>query len=102
MQTRIDAAGWPVPVHILGVNGAGLESGNAFICDGRDIPWLQDTAATDAWAAWHVTYRDVIVLDQRNVPIATYNLTEHDLADSANFAALMDTLRLAAGGEAAP
>ena len=100
MQTRIDAAGWPVPVHILGVNGPGLESGNAFICDGRDIPWLQDTAAADVWGAWNVTYRDVIVLNQENEPIAVYNLTEHGLNDPANFAALMDTLRAAAGGTA--
>ncbi len=102
MQQRIDAAGWPVPVQILGVNAVGQEGANARACDGRDIPWLQDTADQNAWAAWAVTWRDVVILNEQNEPIGVYNLTAHDLADSTNFDELMGMLRQAAGGGAAP
>ena len=34
-------------MRILGVNAAGQEAGNALMCDGRTLPWLQDTQAAD-------------------------------------------------------
>jgi hypothetical protein len=40
MQNDLDANYLQLDIRILGVNGAGLESGNAFITSGRDIPWL--------------------------------------------------------------
>lgn len=66
-------------VHLLGVNEAGHESANATATAGRDIPWLQDTATMSAWAAWSVTYRDVIILDKRQELFAVYNLTSNNL-----------------------
>jgi len=102
MQKQIDAAGWPVPVRILGVNAAGEEDGNAYACNGRDIPWLQDTSAENAWGRWAVTWRDVVILDEQNEPIGVYNLTAHSLADSTSYAELMGILRRAAGGGTAP
>jgi hypothetical protein len=81
---------------ILGVNAVGSEAGNDAICTGRDLPWLQDTADQHVWSQWQVTYRDVIVLDEDNGRIEVYNLTDHDLSDPANYAALL-ALLLAAG-----
>ena len=96
MQQEIDGEGWPVEVHILGVNASGQESQNAAACAGKDIPWLQDTASQDVWGAWGVTWRDVVILDQDNVPIGVFNLTGHDLAEPANYSELKSMLQTAA------
>lgn len=92
MQKELSAVPTKVPIAILGVNGAGSESGNASMTAGRTLPWLQDTTAANVWALWAVTYRDVVVLDADNFPVAVYNLTVHDLGVPANFAALKTLL----------
>jgi len=102
MQKEIDAMGLPVEVRILGVNGMGLESGNATACDGRDIPWLQEVPLEPVWSDWAVTYRDVVILDERNVRVGVYNLTANNLGDPARYAELKAMLVGFAGGEAAP
>jgi hypothetical protein len=93
MQPEIDDMGLPVEVRIFGVNGEGLELGNASICEGRDIPWLQDTSKENVWQQWDVTYRDVVILDPENVPVAVYNLSFHDLSIPANYDSLETLLR---------
>ena len=98
MQKELDGLGLPVAVGILGVNGACCGSGNAAACEGRDIPWLQETSDQPVWASWQVAYRDVVVLDQDNVPLAVYNLTAHDLWDPAHYEELKALLVAAAGG----
>ena len=70
----------PPAVHILGVNQLGHESANDLVCQGRDLPWLQETLDDQVWNKWKVTYRDVVVLDRNNRPAAVFNLTVHDLA----------------------
>jgi len=92
MQDDLDAMGLPVEVEILGVNAVGLENGNPIITMGRDIPWLQSTAAVDPWALWNVTYRDVIILDEQGYEVAVYNLTVHDLGIQANYDELLGML----------
>jgi len=82
----------PVDIEILGVNQIGHEAGNPGMCDGRDLPWLQDTPEQHVWSQWRVTYRDVVILDRDNAVAAVFNLTEHDLADPAEYAALRDLL----------
>jgi len=79
------------------VNRAGYEAGNAAICNGRTIPWLQETADDHVWEAWMVTYRDVVILDENNMVVDVYNLTEHDLTDPADRDALKKKLRNAGG-----
>ncbi len=86
-----------MPIQILGINAAGLESGNPSITAGRALPWLQDTPEANVWAAWQVTFRDVVILDTENRPVAAYNLTVHDLADPASYAELKQLLTDAAG-----
>ena len=73
---------------IVGLNEAGFESGNDTITEGRDLPWLQDTAETDVWAAWAIEYRDVVVLDEDNRLLTVVNLTEEDLAEDDAYDAL--------------
>lgn len=61
-----------------------------------DLPLLQDTVAESAWHYWDVEYRDVVVLDELNVPVAVYNLTDNDLAISSNYYELLGILYSAA------
>jgi len=100
MQQELDAMLPPVPIRLLGVNEAGQESGNATITEGRDLPWLQDTAEAKVWSSWGVTYRDLVVLDGDNLPIAVYNLTEHDLASPTSYQELRQLLIDASVAEA--
>lgn len=83
----------PGAIAILGVNAAGQEGGNAVAVKERTIPWLQDTPEVDAWGSWHVTWRDVVVLDQKNDVRAVFNLTEHDLNNPDNYQALKQLLQ---------
>jgi hypothetical protein len=97
MQKEIDAMGAPADIAILGVNQLGHERANATACEGKDLPWLQETPEELVWSRWEVAYRDVVILDRDNVRTAVYNLTEHDLADPANYEALK-ALLLGGGG----
>jgi hypothetical protein len=96
MQAEIESMGTPRPVRILGVNAAGQESDNALICEGRSIPWLQDTAEQSVWSSWQVTYRDVVILDAENRVLQAYNLTSHNLGVPANYTELKNKLLAAA------
>ena len=96
MQNEFEQEDTPLDVRLLGVNERGEESGNAAAVAGKTIPWLQDTAEVQAWARWGVVFRDVIVLDGENRVVAVYNLTEHSLGNSGNYAELKSILRNAA------
>ncbi len=92
MQSELDDMDLEVPIAILGINEAGYESYNEYMTSGRDIPWLQDTWTVDAWGAWEVTYRDVVIVDTSNNRHAVYNLTAHDLTDPDNYETLKQML----------
>jgi hypothetical protein len=81
MQTELAGT----TIHILGVNQFTSVSGNQQNCDGRDIPWLQEDQTSNVQGQWGALYRDVVILDADNVPVAVYNLTAHDLAVPANY-----------------
>ena len=97
MQAEIQAEQTGTEVRISGINQIGAESGNASISNGRTIPWLQDTSEEGVWASWNVTYRDVVVLDSENRVAAVYNLTEHNLALTAEYDSLRTILLDLAG-----
>ena len=46
-----------------------------------DLPLLQDTEGTLAWAMWNVQYRDIVILDPFNGYYDTFNLTDNTLSD---------------------
>lgn len=79
-------------IHILGVNEVGQESGNALACEGRDIPWIQETLESQVWGPWEVVYRDVVILDADNQKIGVFNLTTESLSIPANYQALRTLL----------
>ena len=96
MQSNLDTLYPELDIEILGVNEYGFESGNGLIpgpTAGVSIPWIQDVddngdGNSDAWTDWQVTYRDVVILDEQNVPTAVYNLTTNGLNIPANYAEL--------------
>ncbi len=96
MQAEIDSLETLRPIQVLGVNDIGLESGNGGMTAGRVLPWLQPAVGEDVWTLWQVVYRDVIILGPGNEYLGTFNLTEYDLADPVNYAALKDQLLEAA------
>ena len=96
MQQEVDTLTTVRPIELLGINLIGSEGGNATICTGRSVPWLQDTPQAKVWETWRATHRDVIVLDAENKVIQVYNLTDHDLSNPTNYATLRDRLLAAA------
>jgi hypothetical protein len=98
MQQELDATYPLLRVQLLGVNDKGQEAGNASTTAGRTLPWLQDVDADGNGKAdvtkelWSTTNRDVVILDGNNEKVGVYNLTTHDLADSAYYATLRQML----------
>ncbi len=93
MEAEIESEFPQLDMAMLGVNQAGLDYGNETFTEGVDLPWLQDVDADgdghfDVWTSWDVLPRDVVILDAQNRPVATYNLTTHDIADAENYATL--------------
>lgn len=103
-ELAIEGQGDPgrLAIAIAGVNEAGHESGFPGIAPTDSLPWVQDGPPWNAWTTWRgnagqaIVYRDVIVLDTDNHPVAVYNLTLHGLAIPANYEALKTILREAA------
>ena len=96
MQNELAAESHVLHIQVLGCNGIDREAGNASICVGRDIPWLQDLTTADVWNTWSVGYRDVIILDAQNEVIDVFNLTTHDLTNASEYDALKALLTAAA------
>ena len=96
MQAEILAANPASKIRILGVNQTGQEPYNDLAVAGNSIPWIQDAAGA-AWGGWAVTWRDVVILDRENRKAAVFNLTEHDITQPAEYAALLALLRATAG-----
>jgi hypothetical protein len=67
------------------------------MCEGRDIPWLQDTEEANWWGNWGITWRDVVILDQDGNQADVVNLLEHDLNDTEEYAAFKALLLDVAG-----
>ncbi len=67
------------------------------MCEGRDIPWLQDTEEANWWGNWDITWRDVVILDRDGNQADVVNLLEHDLEDTEEYAALKTLLLNVAG-----
>ena len=94
MQDEIDAdgPGDGLIIQIVGINEVGYESANDTMTSERALPWLQDTEEDNVWASWNVNYRDVIVVDEHNMLVSVFNLTENDLGDEDTYEALKQQL----------
>jgi hypothetical protein len=98
MQKDLDSSHPELDIELIGLNPVGQESGNALATEGRDIPWLQDVDAngdgqSDVWLnSWDVEYRDVVIVDEDNTQVGTFNLTTYDLSSSQNYETLRQML----------
>ena len=93
MQFDFDTNYPHLDIQILGINAAGLEGGNEGFTSVADIPWLQDAdtngdSQSDVWVEWQVTFDDVVILDEENVPAGTFNLATYNLYYPVNYIAL--------------
>ena len=82
-------------VRLLGINS--ISAAGYPVPEGPTLPWLQDTNAVDVTALWSPVFRDVVILDEDNVHVATYNLATHDLSDPSNYDELKALLLRTAG-----
>jgi hypothetical protein len=98
MQRELQATHPLLPIQLMGINEPSQEAGNESTTNGRDIPWLQDVdtnsngRADAAMDLWNMAFRDVIILDGGNQKVGTYNLNQHNLVDSDNYATLKQML----------
>ncbi len=92
MQKELEQERSEHPIQILGVNQVGHEGGNPSITTDWDLPWLQETGEADVWGAWHIAYRDVVVVGPDNHIVEVFNLTKNDLGVAENYSALKDLL----------
>ncbi len=88
MQGEFDTQYPDLAIELLGINETGFESANDTVSEGRDIPWLQDTSATDWWGTWTPTYRDVLILDGEGELAGVFNLTDKPITEDANYVEL--------------
>ncbi len=81
-------------IELLGINFFRDSPGsNVLMTAGRSLPWLQDTFAENAQAAWSAAYRDVIILGPENEHLETFNLTAHDLQVGTEYEAFKALLK---------
>ena len=92
LQTEIDSLGWPLEVHFLGINETGQEPGNYLIPFVAHLPWMQDDATQHVWTSWGANWRDIMILDKNNTPVARFNVTTYNLTNPANFDSLKTLL----------
>lgn len=96
MQRELTMAAPRRPVRIFGVADAASAGNVTGLTNMRTLPVLQDTPAMNVAMSWRTTQRDVVILDAQNRRIGVYNLSEHNLAEPANYMALR-TMLLEAG-----
>ena len=90
MQQRLIDEGYDID--IIGINGIDKEEQNDEITEGRDLPWLQDTAEDDVWTNWLAERRDLVVLDPDNNLAWRQNLTGFDITVEANANYIFDEI----------
>lgn len=113
IQDELDAGYPELGIAIVGVNEFGFGGcqpeqedhecvSNVLMTTGRDLPWLQDGEDSLAWDGWAVTYRDVVILDEKNECYAVYNVTGNNIEEPANYEAIKALFEGARNGDPSP
>ena len=92
VQADLDANYGSLGIEILGINIIGGESGNPLLTSLVDLPWLQDDSSTEVADLWGAPQRELVILDEDNLPIHRHDLTQHDVCVSAEASALLNLL----------
>lgn len=88
MQTELAAEYPNLPIHIIGINQIGAETGMTDVALMSTLPVVNDDTNENVWTDWGAQWRDVKILNANNEIVTTYNLTTYNLADQANYDAL--------------
>jgi hypothetical protein len=108
MQLELRATYPLLRIELIGINEPDQQAGNTAATGGTDIPWLQDLdidengLADAAMDLWGMEFRDVVILDGASQMVGTYNLNQHDLANSDNYDTLQHMLIDAAMSDQKP
>jgi len=92
IQADLDANHASLGIEILGINIIGGENGNSFLTSLVALPWLQDDSSTEVADLWSAAQRGLVILDEENLPIQRYDLSVHDVCQSAEASALLNLL----------
>jgi len=92
IQADLDANYASLAIEILGINIIGGENGNPFLTSLVSLPWLQDDSSTEVADLWSAAQRDLVILDEENLPIQRYSLASHNICESAEASALLNLL----------
>lgn len=87
MQKELEAEA-PGRFVLAAINQDGFEASAPDMAELGDIALLQDTVVANAWVRWQAVYRDVVIVDAQGRRVEAFNLTEHNLADAAEYEAL--------------
>ena len=99
MQTDLEDAKTPIPVHLLGVNMGGSEAANPDMVTGRSIPWLQDAADGNAHEFWNAQHFELVIVDETGAAVDLLDLRDHDLTDPTHYDEVLTRLRQLAQGQ---
>lgn len=94
MQNELTVEHPGLSISILGINQIGAEAGLPDVAALSNLPVVEDDETTQIWTNWGANWRDVIILDRQNQPIATYNLTVHNLAPGPTNGTCSDSVSL--------
>ena len=89
MQDELESAYPNLDIDLFAINMSGAGSGISYFTASQHLPVVQDDSILQIWSIWGGVWRDVFILDQNNVLVHTYNLTQYSLSDSANYDTLM-------------
>jgi hypothetical protein len=74
-----------IDVQLLSINKISAETGVSSFSPDMVLPMVQDTTDLGLWTEWEADWRDVYIVDEDNVHVATYNLTGNSLAVTENY-----------------
>ena len=92
VQDDLEANYSSLGIQILGINSIGSEAGNALITTLVALPWLQDNVNAAVADLWGAAPRELVILDEDNLPIHRQDLTLADVCSSAHASSLLNRL----------
>ena len=97
MQNDLDASRPDLEIELLGVNEHGY--GGDSITNLVDLPWMKDDAVITSGSSlitvkdsFNASHRDVVILNDQNEIVTSYNLTSNDIRVTANYDQLKQLL----------
>ena len=87
MQDELESNYPNLDIEIFAINMTG--SSVTSLTSSQNLPVVQDDNSLQIWSTWGAVWRDVMILDQNNELVHTYNLTQYSLSNTSNYNDLM-------------